>query len=117
MTLVHCFEQSYPCVLIESNFTYLYHAHLFAFQHHNDDPKPLNITHLRGQFQKEWSLLTLLLLEILYGKRGSSLTFQDLLLELRKSLFANSMDQIPQLTSSRRLVELKKNAFSLVGEY
>ena len=55
------------------------------------------------------------LLEILYRKHGSRLTFQDLLLELRKSLAAKGMEQIPQLTSSRPL-ELKETPFSLIGD-
>lgn len=55
------------------------------------------------------------LLEILYRKHGSRMSFQDVLLELRKSLAAKGMEQIPQLTSSRPL-ELKETPFSLIGD-
>lgn len=55
------------------------------------------------------------LLEILYRKHGSRMSFQDLLLELRKSLASKGMEQIPQLTSSRPL-ELKNTPFSLIGD-
>ena len=54
------------------------------------------------------------LLEILYRQRNRQLTFQQILLELRKSLQDSGLDQIPQLTSSRPL-DVEDTPFSLVG--
>ena len=54
------------------------------------------------------------LLDILYSKRNQKLTFQQVLLDLRKSLANKGFDQIPQLTSSRPL-DMEDTPFSLVG--
>lgn len=56
------------------------------------------------------------LLEILYRNRNQQpLTFQQVLLDLRKSLQNKGFEQIPQLTSSRPLDIQKGTPFSLVG--
>jgi hypothetical protein len=54
------------------------------------------------------------LLEILYRNRNKPITFQQVLLDLRKSLQNAGLDQIPQLTSSRPL-DVQDTPFTLVG--
>lgn len=55
------------------------------------------------------------LLDILYKNQGNQkLSFQQVLLDLRKSLSNRGFDQIPQLTSSRPL-DVQDTPFTLVG--
>jgi len=58
------------------------------------------------------------LLDILYEHhhRRSSLSFQQLLLQLRSALAQRGFDQIPQLTSSRPL-EMQQTPFSCISPY
>lgn len=54
------------------------------------------------------------LLALLYEEQGKPLTFQKVLLDLRKRLTSTGFSQIPQLSSSRPL-ELEETPFSLSG--